>query len=60
MISLSSGSDADFEAAFAAFRHEGAQAIFGLRSPVVVTRLEMIADLALKHRLAAFCDDSAR
>jgi putative ABC transport system substrate-binding protein len=49
-------SDADFEAAFAAFRHDGAQAILVLRSPVVVTRLEMIADLALKHRLAAICD----
>jgi len=49
-------SNADFEAAFAAFRHEGAQAVLVLRSPVVVSHLKPIADLALMHRLPAICD----
>jgi putative ABC transport system substrate-binding protein len=46
----------DFEAAFAAFRREGAQAILVLRSPVVVAHLQAVAALALKHRLPAICD----
>jgi ABC-type uncharacterized transport system substrate-binding protein len=48
--------EVDFEAAFAAFRHEGAQAILVLRSPVVVAHLKTVAALALKHRLPAICD----
>jgi ABC-type uncharacterized transport system substrate-binding protein len=46
----------DFAAAFAAFRHERAQALLVLRSVFTFTYSKIIADLALKHRLPAIAD----
>ena len=46
----------EFAAAFAAFRHDRAQGLLVLRSVFTFTYRQIIADLALKHRLPAIAD----
>jgi putative ABC transport system substrate-binding protein len=46
----------EFEAAFAAFRHEGAQAILVARTAIMIIYLKSITALALKYRLPTISD----
>jgi ABC-type uncharacterized transport system substrate-binding protein len=47
----------DFESAFRAATKERSQALFPLRTPIIVDQRKRIADLAIKARLPAIYDD---
>jgi putative ABC transport system substrate-binding protein len=46
----------EFEAAYAAFRREGAQALLVLRSATTMTNMKPVTTLALTYRLPTMCD----
>jgi putative ABC transport system substrate-binding protein len=47
----------EFEAAYAAFRREGAQALLVHRSATTMTNIKSVTALALAHRLPTMCDN---